>query len=184
MLKKIFTFFSGVAFLCVIGGVVYADARGIFLQDNEAAMQLVDKYMSFVMKNYTPSDEDVSFRGIIKQGCDFWYYNDYNNKAIAVNHAPGSDMEVESASYSIKYNSVDYANRIYTINATITQQVQYKNHIAPMYVVRDHIIMIEQKGREMYIIDDVSNLIDDSTSVMPQNGNDIITETADSPNEK
>ena len=183
MLKKIFTFCTGIAFLCVIGGVVYADARGIFLQDNEAAMQLVDKYMSFVMKNYTPSDEDISFRGIIKQGCDFWYYNDYNNKTIAVNHAPGTGMEVESTSYSIKYNSVEYANKIYTINATITQQLQYKNYIDPMYVVREHTIMIEQKGSEMYIIDDVANPTNDLTSVMTHNGKDIITESADSPNE-
>ncbi len=181
MFKKICTFFTGVAFLCIIGGVAYADARGLFIQDNEAAMQLVDKYISFVMQNYTPSDEGVSFRGIIKQGCDFWYYNDYNNKTIAVNHAPGTDMEVESTDYSIEYNSVEYSNKIYTINATITEQVQYKNYLDPMCVVREHTIMIEQNGSEMYIIDDIIKPLSDVPSPKTAKGGENMAETADSP---
>ena len=154
MLKKIITITTAAAFICFVGVIVYADSKGVFLQDNNAAMNLVDNYISSVMKNYTPDGSKVSFRGIIKQGCDFWYYNDYNNKNIANNHAAGSDMEVTTAEYSIEYDSITYSNRIYTVQATVTENLKYKYNDVPLSMVRKHTILIEQNGGEMYIIDD------------------------------
>lgn len=175
MVKKIFTLAAAAAFLCLVGMVVYADSSGLFLQDKEAAMGLVDRYMSSVMKNYMPDDNKISFRGIIKQGCDFWYYNDYNNQTIAANHLAGTDMEVESTDYSIEYNSVIFNNKVYTINATITETVKYKNYETPVSVVRSHLIRIEQNGNEMYIVDDKIDPRPSLLSLMPK------PETQDSP---
>lgn len=156
MLKKIIIFASGAAFVCLLCVVVYADTCGVFLQNDKAAMNLVDKYISSVMKNYIPDGSKVSFRGIIKQGCDFWYYNDYNTKNIAQNHASGSNMEVASADYKIEYNSISYSNKTYTIEATVTETVKYRNNKTPVNTVRKHTILIEQNGNEMYIINDTT----------------------------
>lgn len=178
MVKKIFTFFAGIAFLCLIGGVVYADTNGLFAQDNEAAMQLVEKYIATVMKNYMPDENKVSFRGIIKQGCDFWYYNDYNNKTIAVNHRSGSENEVEATDYSIECESVEFANRAYTITAKVTETVYYKNFVDPVTVTRTHIISIEQNGSEMLIIDDKITPKQDLSSILPfANGANMTSDT-------
>lgn len=183
MFKKISAFLVGVAFLCVVGGVVYADSCGLFLQNDNAARQLIDKYMSFVMKNYTPDGNKVSFRGIIKQGCDFWYYNDYNCKTIAVNHAADSELAVERADYSIEYNSIVFNNKKYTVNATITEKVQYKNYTDPVECVREHIFTIEQNGSEMYIINDTMSPRPDLSTMMPRHDTSKdISATADNPN--
>lgn len=175
MVKRIFTLVAGVAFLCFVGFAVYADSSGVFLQDNEAAMELVDKYMSSVMKNYMPDGSKVSFRGIIKQGCDFWYYNEYNNQTISLSHPSGSDMEVESTDYSIEYDSVSYSSKLYTICATITETVKYKVSAEPVSIVRKHVISIEQNGSEMYIINDDMDPMPNFDALMP------VKETPDSP---
>ena len=154
MIKKIMTITTAAVFLCFVGVIVYADSSGVFLQDNDAAMNLVDKYISSVMKNYTPDGSKISFRGIVKQGCDFWYYNAYNNKNIADKHAAGSNMEVAKAEYSIKYDSITYNNKMYTIKATVTENLEYKNLNMLSSIIKQHTIMIEQNGSEMYIIND------------------------------
>lgn len=46
MLKKIITITTATALLCLVGIIVYADSNGVFLQDNDAAMNLVDKSIS------------------------------------------------------------------------------------------------------------------------------------------
>lgn len=182
MLKKISALVAGVAFLLVVGGVVYADTCGMFSQNDNAAKQLVDKYMSFVMKNYTPDGNKVSFRGIIKQGCDFWYYNDYSCKTIAINHAKDSDLSVESADYSIDYNSITYSNKEYTVTATVTERVQYKNYSEPVECVREHIFTIEQHGSEMYITNDLMNPRMDLSTMMPKHSvSEDVPQTADNP---
>lgn len=157
MVKKIFTIFAGVTFLCIIGGVIYADAYGLFLQNNEAAKQLVDRYMSSVMKNYSSEEEKISFRGIVKEGCDFWYFNDYNTKQIAENHSKGSEYEVEKTDYSIEYDSIEYYNKKYTIDATVTREVKYKNYPEEVKSVSQHTFTIEQHGNSMYIVNDVTH---------------------------
>ncbi len=157
MVKRLFTIFAGVTFLCIIGGVIYADSCGLFLQNNEAAKQLVDRYMSSVMKNYSPNEEKISFRGIVKEGCDFWYFNDYNSKQISENHCKGSDYEVEEADYSIEYDSVEYNNKRYTIDATVTREVKYKNYPDEVKSVSKHTFTIEQYGTSMYIVNDVTH---------------------------
>lgn len=157
MVKKLFTIFAGVTFLCVLGGVIYADSCGLFLQNNEAAKQLVDRYMASVMKNYDSGEEKISFRGIVKEGCDFWYFNDYNSKKIAENHCKGSDYEVEKTDYSIEYDSVEYNNKKYTIDATVTREVKYKNYPDEVKSVSKHTFTIEQQGTVMYIVNDVTH---------------------------
>lgn len=154
MSKKIFSAVVGMMVVCFVGVAVYADNNGLFLQDNDAAMRLVDKYVSLVMKNYMPDGSDVSFRGIIKQGCDFWYYNDYDNKNIALSHSSGSGKEVTDTDYSIVYNSIEYKNRKYVIDATITEYITYKEEKTPTSVVKNHVITIEQDGRDMLIVND------------------------------
>ena len=156
MVKKLFTVFFGIAFVFAIGGVVYADASGLFSQNDEAAVQLVDKYFSFVMKRYVSPEEKISFRGIVKEGCDFWYFNDSANKRIAENHRKGSDFEVEDADCSIEYNSVEYNNNVYTVEATVTGQVKYKNYPEIFQCISKHIFTIEQRGNTMYIVNDVT----------------------------
>ncbi len=180
MLKKVLTFFAGVTFLCVVGGVIYADACGLFLQNDEAAMDLIDRYIASVMKYYSQGDEKISFRGIVKEGCDFWYYNDYNNKIIAQNHMAGSELEVESTEYSIKYNKIDYSNKFYTIDATVTQEVYYKNYPDAVKHTSRHTFKIEQNGNDMYIIDDIT---DEKGDVLLPDDFNVITfcETADIP---
>lgn len=180
MLRKVLTFFAGVTFLCVVGGVIYADACGMFLQDDEAAMKLIDRYVSSVMKFYSQGDEKISFRGIVKEGCDFWYYNDYNNKIIAQNHIVGSGLEVESTEYSIKYNKIDYSNRFYTIDATVTQEVCYKDYPETVKHTSRHTFRIEQNRNDMYIIDDITDIKGDV--LLPENATEILlSETADTP---
>ncbi len=157
MIRKMAAIVAGVTFLCVLGGVIYADACGMFLQDDEAAMKLIDRYMASVMKYYNKGDEKISFRGIVKEGCDFWYYNDYNNKIIASNHYEGSGLEVEKTEYSVKYNKIDYNNRFYTIDATVTQTVSYKEYPEAVERTSHHTFKIEQNGDNMYIVDDISD---------------------------
>lgn len=156
MVKRVFTVVAGITFLCALGGFIYADTCGLFVQNNEAAMQLVDRYMSFVMKNYDASEEKVSFRGIVKEGCDFWYFNDYNSRKIAENHCKGSGFEIEKADYSIEYDSVEYNNKHYTIDATVTQEVKYKDYPEEVTSTSKHTFTIEQHGNMMYIVNDVT----------------------------
>lgn len=156
MLKKIITITTATALLCLVGIIVYADSNGVFLQDNDAAMNLVDKYFSSVMKIYTSDGSKVSFRGIVKQGCDFWYYNEYNNKDIVSRCAKGSSMEVTKANCSITYDSIKYSNKTYTIEATVTRNLQYPKMNLSEISVFKHTILIEQNGSEMYIINDES----------------------------
>lgn len=165
MVRKLFTVFASITFLCVIGVVIYADTSGLFLKNNEAAMQLVDRYMSFVMKNYSGDDEKISFRGIVKEGCDFWYFNDYNSRQIAENHCKGSGFEVEEADYSIKYDSVDYNNKRYTIDATVTREIKYKDYPKEVKSVSKHIFTIEQHGNTMYIVNDITK--DNGDALLP-----------------
>lgn len=179
MLKKALILISSLSFICLVGFVVYADTSGVFLQDNNSAAGLVDKYISFVMKSYHPDGGKVSFRGIIKQGCDFWYYNDYNIKTIINNHVAGSSLEVADTSYSIEIHSIDYSNKTYTIKATVTEKVKYKMIDEPTSVVQQHTITIEQDGGDMYIVnDDVEPKIN-ITTLMPKVI--IPQETADAP---
>lgn len=180
MLKKVLPLFVGIACLFLIGGVIYADACGLFLENDEAAMKLIDRYMSSVMKFYNQGDEKISFRGIVKEGCDFWYYNDYNNKIIAQNHISGSGFEVEKTEYFIKYNKVDYSNKFYTIDATVTQEVYYKNYPEAVTYTSSHTFKIEQDGNNMYIVDDVTDVKGDI--LLPDDVRDIlILESGDFP---
>ena len=157
MLKRISAFMAGLMFLCGVGGVVYADSSGVFLQDNEAAKQLIDRYVSFIMKNYVSDSQKVSFRGIVKEGCDFWYYNDYNNKKIAETKACNKNYEVDDVDYSIRYDSVSYNNKCYTIDATVTSTFYYKNSSEKLDSVCRHTFTIEQNGNSMYIVNDDSD---------------------------
>lgn len=180
MVKKIFTLFAGITFICAIGGVIYADACGLFLQNDEAAMQLVDKYVSFMMKNYDAGEEKISFHGIVKEGCDFWYFNDYNSKKIAESHCKGSGLEVEEADYSIEYDSVEYNNKQYTIDATVTREVKYKDYPEEVKDVSKHTFTIEQHGNLMYIVNDVTK--DKGDMLLPEHyGMGLRIDTADKP---
>ena len=115
MLKKIFIGLFAVIIAGSAGYLVYADINGLFLRSDDQAKALVDEYVTSVVKNYT-SDTKQSFRGIVKQGCDFWYLNDYKTNNIAKNHSEGTGFEVDKADYSIDYNSVTYNNKQYTID--------------------------------------------------------------------
>lgn len=154
MLKRLCICLISVVMVGVVGYVVYADSRGLFLEDDDSAKELVDKYVTSVLKNYTADNSKSSFRGIVKQGCDFWYYNEYKNSSIAKSHSEGSELEVKETGYTIDYNSVNYYNRMYTIDATITQIIHYKNNANTDTNVSRHIFTIEQDGHDMYIIND------------------------------
>ncbi len=161
MVKKLVTVFSSIAFVFAIGGVFYADASGLFYQNDEAAKQLVDRYFSSVMKKYSSPEEKISFRGIIKEGCDFWYFSDYTNKQIARNHCRGSGFEVENADCYIEYDSVKFNNNVYTVEATVTGQVKYENYPEEVQCTAKHIFTIEQHGDTMYIVNDVTGSMGD-----------------------
>ena len=154
MVKKFLTLLSAAALAAAAGGVAYADAAGVFLKDTDAAKCLVNKYMDSVMRSYR-GDEDVSFRGIVKEGCDFWYYNDYHNDLIA--DMSRNEGNAELASYSVDFCSVTYSDRVYTIDTTITQQIKYKDCAETFLTTCDHIFTIEQNGRYMYITNDECN---------------------------
>lgn len=178
MVKKIVTVFSSLAFVFAIGGVFYADASGLFSQNDEAAKQLVDRYFSFVMKKYSSPEEKISFRGIIKEGCDFWYFNDYTNKQIAQNHCKGSGFEVENADCIIEYDSVEFDNNVYTVEATVTGQIKYENYPKEVECTTKHIFTIEQHGNTMYIVNDVTGSRGD---VLMPAGSYSLTGTPDMP---
>lgn len=154
MVKRICICLLSVVIFGIVGYVVYADSSGLFLEDDESAKALVDRYVTSVLKNYTADDNKISFRGIVKQGCDFWYYNDYKSSNIAKLHSKGSEFEVEDTEYTIDYNSVNYNNRKYSIDATVTQIIHYKNNAVTDTSISRHIFTIEQNGHEMYIIND------------------------------
>ena len=153
MLKRLCICLFCTVFMGTAGYFIYADKNGIFLEDDEQAKALIDEYITSVIKNYT-EDGEQSFRGIVKQGCDFWYLNDYKTKNIAQSHSKGSGSEVEAADYSINYNSIDYDNKKYTIEATVTKVLRYRNTLETDTTVTRHIFTIEQDGNEMYIVDD------------------------------
>ena len=154
MIKKVITFLSAAALVSTASGYLYADACGEFSRDNEAAQALVNKYMSSVMRSYE-GDEDVSFRGIVKEGCDFWYYNDYNNDLIC--EMSKSEGTAESADFSINVDSVSYSDHCYTIKAEITQEIKYKDSPKAVKSSCAHTFTIEQSGRFMYITNDISD---------------------------
>ena len=154
MFKKVVTLACTAAVIAAAGGVAYADASGIFLKNTDAAKLLVNKYMESVMRSYR-GEENVSFRGIVREGCDFWYYNDYNNDLI-------HDMSVgsgtaEKADFYVTFGSVEYSDRVYTVEARIDQQVRYKNFDETIESSCLHVFTIEQNGRNMYITNDVSD---------------------------
>ncbi len=152
MVRKIITLISAAAVLTAAGGVVYADSCGVFLKDNESAKALVNKYMSSVMRSYS-GEENVSFKGIVKEGCDFWYYNDYNNNVIC--ETSQNAGTAETADYAITFDSVKYSGRKYTIEAEVIQQVKYKDMDETINSASTHTFIIEQTGRGMYITDDI-----------------------------
>ena len=152
MVKKVFTIVAAAAAVTAACSAVYADSCGAFQKDTDAAMRLVDKYMNTVMRSYR-GDEDVSFRGIVKEGCDFWYYNDYNNDLICkMSRNAGT---AQTANFSVSFESVKYSNFEYTIDAEIRQTVEYKNGGEPITTVCKHTFTIEQDNRGMRITDDV-----------------------------
>ena len=152
MIRKIATFLSVAAMVTAASGMLYADACGAFTRNNEAAKNLVNKYMASVMRSYC-GDEDVSFRGIVKEGCDFWYYNDYNNALICkMSQQEGSAKDTE---YSVKFNSVKYSDHSYTVNVTVSQEITYDS--STITSVCSHTFIIEQNGSSLYITDDISD---------------------------
>ncbi len=153
MFKRICICLIAAAAVGTAGCFIYADHNGMFLRSDEKAKALVDEYVTSVVKNYT-SDTKQSFRGIVKQGCDFWYLNDFKTSGIAKSHSEGTGLEVDAADYSIDYNSIDYRNKQYTIDATVTKIIRYRNAPETDTSVSRHIITIEQDGCEMYIIND------------------------------
>lgn len=154
MIKKIITLVSAAAVIAAAGGVAYADASGVFLKDTDAAKLLVNKYMDSVMRSYC-GEPDVSFRGIVKEGCDFWYYNDYNNDLICEMSVNSGTAEL--ADYDVTFDSVKYSDRRYIIEAKIDQQIKYKNSDETIETSCLHTFIVEQNGRYMYITNDVSD---------------------------
>ena len=151
MLKKIFIGLFAVIIAGSAGYLVYADINGLFLRSDDQAKALVDEYVTSVVKNYT-SDTKQSFRGIVKQGCDFWYLNDYKTNNIAKNHSEGTGFEVDKADYSIDYNSVTYNNKQYTIDATVTKIIRYRNTPETDTSVSRHIFTIEQDTKHEILL--------------------------------
>ena len=152
MIKRAIIFMTAAAVITAASGVVYADACGVFQRNNEAAKSLVDRYVEALTKSY--SGDDVSFRGIVKEGCDFWYYNDYNNDLISrVSKRAG---EAEEATYSVEYAALSYTGKSYTIEADITQRVKYKGEVESVSRTSRHTFVIEQSGSEMYIVNDTA----------------------------
>ncbi len=154
MIKKVVTLACAGVVLAAAGGVAYADASGIFLKDTDAAKLLVNKYMESVMRSYR-GEENVSFRGIVREGCDFWYYNDYNNDLIYNVSVNGGNAE--KADYYVTFGSIDYSDRVYTVEARIDQQVKFKNCDETLESSCLHTFIIEQNGRNMYITNDISD---------------------------
>ena len=103
------------------------------------------------MRSYS-GEENVSFRGIVKEGCDFWYYNDYNIDLIS--DLSLSEGTAQTADYGITFGSVQYSDHVYTINARITQQVKYADYPEVIETTCDHVFTVEQNGRYMYITND------------------------------
>lgn len=153
MLKRLCICLLCTVFVVTAGYFIYADKSGLFLEDDEQAKALIDEYVTSVIKNYT-DDGKQSFRGIVKQGCDFWYLNDYKSRNIAKSHSEGTGLEVDMADYSIDYHSINYRNKQYTIDATVTKIIRYRNTSETDTTVSRHIFTIEQDGCEMYIVND------------------------------
>ena len=152
MIRKFVTVLIAAAVLAAAGGAVYADSCGVFLKDNDAARALVNKYMSYVMRSYR-CEEDVSFHGVVKEGCDFWYYNDYNNDLIC--ETSKSCGGAESADFSVSFDSVKYADHCYTIEARVYQTVKYADEKEALCTACRHTFTVEQNGRYMYITNDI-----------------------------
>ncbi len=153
MLRRICMCLVGIILAGTAGYFIYADINGLFLRSDDQAKALVDEYVTSVVRNYT-SDQKQSFRGIVKQGCDFWYLNNYKTSNIAKSHSEGTGFEVDKADYSIDYNSVSYSNKQYTIDATVTKIIRYRNTPETDTSVSRHIFTIEQDGHEMFIVND------------------------------
>ncbi len=151
--KKFFVTACGIAVVFCVGFLFYGEYSGAFLQDNSAAMSLVDDYVAKLVQSYTEGDMTISFKGIVKQGCDFWYYNEYNAKLIAANRAAGVSPMVSTADYSIEYDAIDYSDRQYIIDATVTESFVYTDD-EQADVVTKHRFTIEQNGKEMLIVND------------------------------
>lgn len=154
MIKKIAAFLSAAALTVAASGVLYADADGALFSDCDSAKILVDKYMTNVMRAYS-GDDDVSFRNIVREGCDFWYYNNDNKEMIC--RAIQSEGSAEIAEYSVEYDSVKYSDRKYTVETQVTQKIKYKNSPETVSVTCPHTFIIEKCGHYLYITNDISD---------------------------
>lgn len=154
MMKKIAAFFSAAALTVAASGVLYADADGALFSDCDSAKVLVDKYMTAVMHAYL-GDDNVSFRNIVREGCDFWYYNKDNTDMIC--RAIQNEGSAEIAEYSVDFDSVKYFDRKYTVEAEITQKIKYKNSPDTVSITCPHTFIIEKCGHYLYITNDISD---------------------------
>ena len=150
MINKIITMIAAAAMVTAAGGAVYADSCGVFRRDNDAAKAVVDKSMEAVMKSYR--GDDVSFRGIVKEGCDFWYYNEYNNELIgSISRCAGL---ADEADYTVDYSGLTYSGSSYTVTADVTQHINYRGMDEPIDRTTRHTFTVAQDGCEMYIVSD------------------------------
>lgn len=167
MVKKIITAAVAAVVIISAGGAAYADSCGVFDRDNAAAEKVIDSYMTSMMRTYS-GEENVSFRGIVKEGCDFWYYNDHN--AAVIGERSRREGGAKFADYSLDIDDIDYKNRQYTVTATVTQNLRYKNDPDITTTVCTHTFTIVRDKRGMLITNDVS----DNEKYLEYDNNDLM----------